>query len=97
MIGTTREITQSHSTREICLQVPRRSPIKVPQQTTKRSLRYVLEFALNSMLTEKEDEVVPEPESEKEEDEKANDFSKDKMIKPVKPKGKAKEVAKKKK
>jgi hypothetical protein len=37
-------------------------------------------------------------ESDKEEDEeKVNDFSKDKMIKPVKAKGKAKEAAKKKK
>jgi hypothetical protein len=40
---------------------------------------------------------VPEVESDKEEDEKVNDFSKDKMIKPVKPKGKAKEAATKKK
>ena len=40
---------------------------------------------------------MPEVESDKEEDEKVNDFSKDKMIKPVKPKGKAKEAAAKKK
>ena len=50
-----------------------------------------------TMLILQEDEVVPEVESDKEEDEKVNDFSKDKMIKPVKPKGKAKEAATKKK
>jgi len=40
---------------------------------------------------------LPEVESDKEDDEQVNDFSKDKLIKPVKPKGKAKETAKGKK
>lgn len=98
MTDITRETTQLRSTRETCLQVLRRSPIKVLQPTMKRSSRYVYSMLSGyGVLTVKEDEVVPDVESDKEEDEKANDFSKDKMIKPVKPKGKAKETAKKKK